>query len=499
MKKIILLLIGITFCLAGCEEDPTIPTDKVISNMGITNNDVKMKKGEQFLVQINNGNGTYKVTSEDTNVATAKMGIAQNNIIITGVFKGETEILVEDTINKEKETIKVEVEYGRLSIDTKVKNYGEGYNGYVSGVISTKDEVINKGGFQLRVDETYEMEIVESNGSCEIIDTKNTNKNVAKVTLNGNKISVKALQKGYTTFVITDQSKGKRRLEIFVLVEDIKEDYDAKILVNGGTFTMGKDKNNVYHDGDSTKDYYKDPTDNKWYWDVFPAHKVTVKNFKMGKYPVTNAQFVKFLNEKGNVVTKVARESGFEPEEVPYYKIEYTGGNLIIEENGKFKVIEGYENYPVDRVSYFGAKAYAEWVGGRLPTEAEYEYASYGGQLSQGFSYPGANDIKDISYIEKLKYNNSYRVLDNPLMLNSRFPVGQQKPNELGLYDMIEKAICADKYHDNYEGAPTDGSAWGEPKDYCVLRGRYGIEIKNFARNEFWLGSEGGIRVVWDN
>ncbi len=482
MRKLILFLLCVAV-FVSCEDDPTIPTDKVISNMGITNNDIKLKKGEQFLVQINNGNGEYKVTSKDPKVATAKIGIAKNNIIITGVYKGKTEILVEDTISKENETIAVKVDYGRLSIDTKVKNYGMNYNESVSGVIDTENGG-TLGAFQLRINETHEMEILESNGICKIEDTKNTNKNVAEVKLNGNKISVKALKKGCTIFRVIDQSKGKQRLDIFVFVEEVKNDYDDKIAIKGGTFTMGKDKTNVYQDSDgSTKDYYKDHTDNKSYWNVFPTRQVNVKNFTMGKYPVTNAQFVKFLNDKGNKeITGVDdNENSYK---VQYYKIDGSGGNLIIEEKAKFKVIEGFENYPVDRVSYFGAKAYADWVGGRLPTEAEYEYASYGGQLSGDFIYPGANDIKEISY-----------ELNNSVLYNSIFPIGQQKPNELGLYDMIESAICADDYHETYEGAPTDGSAWDVPKYYCVLRGG-----KNFERRDMWLkDAYGGIRVVWDN
>ncbi|MDJ0620221.1 MAG: formylglycine-generating enzyme family protein [Calothrix sp. MO_192.B10] len=66
-------------------------------------------------------------------------------------------------------------------------------------------------------------------------------------------------------------------------------------------------------------------------------------------------------------------------------------------------------------------------------------------------------------------------------------PVGQFPPNVFGLYDMHGNVWewCQDTWHDNYEGAPTDGSAWikfGNENDYRVLRGGSCFFIPDFCR-----------------
>ena len=111
--------------------------------------------------------------------------------------------------------------------------------------------------------------------------------------------------------------------------------------------------------------------------DEQPVHHVLLDPFKMDRYEVTNAQFVQFLNttgtrfKDGHVLLNLHNE---------YTKIEQQAND--------YQVQEGMQAYPVINVTWYGAAAYCEWVGGRLPTEAEWEYAARG---AQGLLYPWGN------------------------------------------------------------------------------------------------------------
>lgn len=107
--------------------------------------------------------------------------------------------------------------------------------------------------------------------------------------------------------------------------------------------------------------------------------------FFIDRYPVTNAQFCKFLNEQGN-----CDEGGVEWLDL---KGKFQNERCHIQiKQGRFVVEPGFEEYPVIYVSWYGAKAYAEWAGKRLPTEQEWEKAARG---IDGRVYPWGNGFEE--------------------------------------------------------------------------------------------------------
>lgn len=205
------------------------------------------------------------------------------------------------------------------------------------------------------------------------------------------------------------------------------------IYVQGGTFTMGDDDGEA-DDGNSQDE---------------PPHEVTVSDFYIGKYEITLGEFVDFLNEKGNQIE--GRK--------PWYKLHNEGGGNFLseftkvseeacrikEEDGQFQVVPEFEckDYPVDRVSWYGAMAYARWVSEKtgvsysLPTEAEWEFAAKGGLKSKGYLYSGSNKLGEVAAYQA---NGGDKT------------VGSRKPNELGIHDMSGNMLewCQDWYSGTY-------------------------------------------------
>lgn len=161
-------------------------------------------------------------------------------------------------------------------------------------------------------------------------------------------------------------------------------DFEKKLLnhkmifVEGGSFIMGGQRPISYH-GNT------------------PKHKVTLSSFYLGKYPVTQA------------IWQTVMESN------PSF---FLGGN-----------------YPVDSASWEEVKIFIQRLNVlasdknemefqyRLPSEAEWEFASFGGKLMKSYQFSGSNKLKEVGWYQ---YNSHWETK----------PVGLKFPNDLGLYDM---------------------------------------------------------------
>ena len=166
------------------------------------------------------------------------------------------------------------------------------------------------------------------------------------------------------------------------------------VTIEGGSFQMGSSE------GES---------------DELPIHTVTVSTFEITQTEVTVAQY------RACVEVGVCSEPDSESTYWEY----------------------GSENHPINYVNWVESRTFAQWVGGDLPSEAQWEYAARGGDGGQ-YEYAGSDAIDDVAWYDT----------------NESRPVGQKAPNGYGLYDMSGnvREWVLDEYESSYEGVPTDGS-----------------------------------------
>jgi formylglycine-generating enzyme required for sulfatase activity len=185
--------------------------------------------------------------------------------------------------------------------------------------------------------------------------------------------------------------------------------------------------------------------------DERPIHRVRVDSFYMNRDLVTNADYARFLNAFGNRVEEGKKWLDLDgPLSSWLCKIR--------KRDGRFEPKPGYENHPVVKVSWYGAAAYARWLGKRLPTEAEWERAARG--LLQG---------KRFVFGDTLSPDQA-----NILGLHASAPVGSYPPNSFGLCDLTATVWqwCSDWYDpDYYARSPSQNPKGPEIGAQKVLRG----------------------------
>jgi len=186
------------------------------------------------------------------------------------------------------------------------------------------------------------------------------------------------------------------------------------ILIPAGEFEMGSGEK-----------------ESNWFRNEDPPHKVSImKEFYLGKFPVTQKQWIEIMDRNPS---------------------KFTG-----------------DDNPVDRISWNDAQEFIKKLNEReetktyrLPSEAEWEYACRAGTATKYSFGDSESELDDYAF-----YGNQD--------IGSH-PAGMKKPNPWGLYDMYGNVWewMQDVYHDSYEGAPADGSAWKDNngKIMRVVRG----------------------------
>jgi formylglycine-generating enzyme required for sulfatase activity len=169
------------------------------------------------------------------------------------------------------------------------------------------------------------------------------------------------------------------------------------------------------------------------------------------------------------------------------------------------------DELPVDNVSWDKATKFCLALSTltqriyRLPSEAEWEYACRAGTTTPfHFGETITTDLANYDGRDN-RWSGSYRKEPKEIYRQQTTVVGKFPPNAFGLYDMHGNLWewCQDTWHSNYDGAPTDGSAWIDDNDYHLLRGGSWIVNPQYCRsayrnNGFNNGRDDyiGIRVV---
>ncbi|MFM7470610.1 MAG: formylglycine-generating enzyme family protein [Nodosilinea sp.] len=215
------------------------------------------------------------------------------------------------------------------------------------------------------------------------------------------------------------------------------------VWVPGGTFMMGTPSHEpVLGEG------------SKYYHSLFngerPQHQVTVAGFWLGKYAVTQAQYRAVMGEN---------PSHFQDDSRPVEQVNW-------DEAMEF----------CDRLSDATGQPYT------LPSDAQWEYAARAGGTTP--FHQGETITTALA-----NYNGAQAYGSGPpgIYRQATNPVGCFPPNDFGLYDLHGNVWewCLDTYHEDYENAPTDGSAWtqaGSP-DYRMIRGGSWYCYPHFCRS----------------
>lgn len=238
---------------------------------------------------------------------------------------------------------------------------------------------------------------------------------------------------------------------------------DGSVPIAGGTFLMGTKRADI----PALKSQYRIDFPGV-FENESPLHPVTLSDFRIDRYEVTNAQFREFL------------------EHVPEWRkeqldaSEHNGDYLADWQDGHYP--DKSARLPVGFVTWSAAQSYCRWRGGRLPTEAEWEYVARSGD---GREFPWGDDLPTASLANY--YASNY---------GKRIEVGSYPPNVFGVYDLAGNVweFLLDEWTPDYLAATQRNPIAGGPVADEQIRK---IEGRRSVRGASFGGSIVNLRTRW--
>lgn len=236
---------------------------------------------------------------------------------------------------------------------------------------------------------------------------------------------LKVSKEGYGIYkeviILKEGKKIKKQIKL-----EVRTTSPCMVFVQGGTFQMGQSDPNLLGEGLSNNEQ--------------PVHSVYVNDFYISKFEVTQKEWQELMGNNPSI---------WKGNDLPVNRITWYEAITFCNKKSKKEGLKSYYRIKKNKKdpNNINESDYKKWSvsanlsanGYRLPTEAEWEYAAKGGNLSKGYKYSGSNNVDEVSWFQDNSGNRPQKV-------------GLKKPNELGIYDMSGNVfeLCWDWYHEYY-------------------------------------------------